>query len=303
MGQFHLIILTGMSGSGKSHALQILETMGYFCIDNIPPALIPEFASICAKSGGDRVRHVAVSADIGDDAYLGGLEKAVNDMRDRGISCEVVFMEASERTLISRYKEMRRVHPFAVQGRISKGIEVERERFAQLRRHADVILDTTGLTMKELREVFRKKYTLRKKDEKLSVTVVSFGFKYGIPIDADIVEDVRFFPNPFYVEALRHSTGRVPAVRDYVEASDVTRVFKEKWFSFIDFLLPHYKAEGKGQLVIAVGCTGGLHRSVAMAEAMYKHLREQQVPVTIEHRDMDKNEVKCDAPGYEGDER
>ena len=281
MGQFHLIILTGMSGSGKSHALQILETMGYFCIDNIPPSLIPEFASICAKSGGDRVRHVAVSADIGDDAYLGGLEKAVKDMRDRGISCEVVFMEASERTLISRYKEMRRVHPFAVQGRISKGIEVERERFAQLRRHADVILDTTGLTMKELREVFRKKYTLRKKDEKLSVTVVSFGFKYGIPIDADIVEDVR----------------------DYVEASDVTSVFKEKWFSFIDFLLPHYKAEGKGQLVIAVGCTGGLHRSVAMAEAMYKHLREQQVPVTIEHRDMDKNEVKCDAPGYEGDER
>ena len=139
MGQFHLIILTGMSGSGKSHALQILETMGYFCIDNIPPSLIPEFASICAKSGGDRVRHVAVSADIGDDAYLGGLEKAVKDMRDRGISCEVVFMEASERTLISRYKEMRRVHPFAVQGRISKGIEVERERFAQLRRHADVI--------------------------------------------------------------------------------------------------------------------------------------------------------------------
>ena len=157
--------------------------------------------------------------------------------------------------------------------------------------------------MKELREVFRKKYTLRKKDEKLSVTVVSFGFKYGIPIDADIVEDVRFLPNPFYVEELRHSTGRVPAVRDYVEASDVTSVFKEKWFSFIDFLLPHYKAEGKGQLVIAVGCTGGLHRSVAMAEAMYKHLREQQVPVTIEHRDMDKNEVKCDAPGYEGDER
>lgn len=302
MEQFHLIIITGLSGAGKSHALQILEDMGYFCIDNIPPALIPEFASICAQSGSERVRHVAVSAGIGDDAYLGGLRQAAADMRGNGISCEIVFMEASERTLISRYKEMRRVHPFATQRRISKGIEVERSRFAELRRHADVILDTTGLSVKELKEVLQKKYAIRGKEDVFSVTVVSFGFKFGIPIDADIVEDVRFLPNPYYIEALRHSSGRVPAVRNYVEAADVTTEFKKKWFDFIDFLLPYYKAEGKGQLVIAVGCTGGMHRSVAMAEAMYRHLRDRGVPVTIEHRDMDKNEVECDAPGYEGEE-
>ena len=287
MGQFHLIILTGMSGSGKSHALQILETMGYFCIDNIPPALIPEFASICAKSGGDRVRHVAVSADIGDDAYLGGLEKAVKDMRDRGISCEVVFMEASERTLISRYKEMRRVHPFAVQGRISKGIEVERERFAQLRRHADVILDTTGLTMKELREVFRKKYTLRKKDEKLSVTVVSFGFKYGIPIDADLVFDVRFLPNPYYLPELRNQTGEDQAVYDYVMKHEESEDFYTHLLALIEPILPGYKKEGKSVLTIAVGCTGGQHRSVAFAKRLANDLSKNW-PVNESHRDKDR---------------
>ena len=302
MEQFHLIIITGMSGAGKSYSLQVLENMGYFCIDNIPPALIPEIASLCAKSG-ERVRHVAVSADIGDDAYLGGLQKALTDMRKNGISCEVVFMDASERTLVSRYKEMRRVHPFATQGRISKGIEVERERFAALRRHADVLLDTTGLSAKELKEVLQKKYALHGKRDGLSVTVVSFGFKFGIPIDADIVEDVRFLPNPYYIEELRHSSGRVPAVREYIEASDVTAEFKKRWFSFIDFLLPNYKKEGKGQLIIAVGCTGGLHRSVAMAEALYRHLRGQRIPVTIEHRDKDKNDVIHDAPGYEGETR
>lgn len=301
MDQFHLIIVTGMSGAGKSQAVKVLEDIGYFCIDNLPPVLIPKFAELCVK-GGERVRHVALIADIRGGQFFDAMSQALQELRKQGVSYEIVFMEASDKVLINRYKETRRVHPLALHGRISQGIAEERKRLAALREKADFIIDTSSLKTSQLRDILRKRYALNTGRKGLTVTVVSFGFKHGMPIDADIVDDVRFLPNPYYVEEYRHKSGRVPAVRDYVQSFQVTQIFKEKWFDMIDFLLPNYEREGKSQLVIAVGCTGGMHRSVCMAEEMYRHLKETGIDVSIEHRDLAKNDVEEDAPGYEGED-
>ena len=301
MDQFHLIIVTGMSGAGKSQAVKVLEDIGYFCIDNLPPVLIPKFAELCVK-GGERVRHVALIADIRGGQFFDAMSQALQELRKQGVSYEIVFMEASDKVLINRYKETRRVHPLALHGRISQGIAEERKRLAMLREQADFIIDTSSLKTSQLRDILRKRYALNTGRKGLTVTVVSFGFKHGMPIDADIVDDVRFLPNPYYVEEYRHKSGRVPVVRDYVQNFQVTQTFKEKWFDMIDFLLPNYEREGKSQLVIAVGCTGGMHRSVCMAEEMYRHLKETGVDVSIEHRDLAKNDVEEDAPGYEGED-
>ena len=301
MDQFHLIIVTGMSGAGKSQAVKVLEDIGYFCIDNLPPVLIPKFAELCVK-GGERVRHVALIADIRGGQFFDAMSQALQELRKQGVSYEIVFMEASDKVLINRYKETRRVHPLALHGRISQGIAEERKRLATLREQADFIIDTSSLKTSQLRDILRKRYALNTGRKGLTVTVVSFGFKHGMPIDADIVDDVRFLPNPYYVDEYRHKSGRVPVVRDYVQSFQVTQTFKEKWFDMIDFLLPNYEREGKSQLVIAVGCTGGMHRSVCMAEEMYRHLKETGVDVSIEHRDLAKNDVEEDAPGYEGED-
>ena len=301
MDQFHLIIVTGMSGAGKSQAVKVLEDIGYFCIDNLPPVLIPKFAELCVK-GGERVRHVALIADIRGGQFFDAMSQALQELRKQGVSYEIVFMESSDKVLINRYKETRRVHPLALHGRISQGIAEERKRLATLREQADFIIDTSSLKTSQLRDILRKRYALNTGRKGLTVTVVSFGFKHGMPIDADIVDDVRFLPNPYYVEEYRHKSGRVPVVRDYVQSFQVTQTFKEKWFDMIDFLLPNYEREGKSQLVIAVGCTGGMHRSVCMAEEMYRHLKETGVDVSIEHRDLAKNDVEEDAPGYEGED-
>ena len=301
MDQFHLIIVTGMSGAGKSQAVKVLEDIGYFCIDNLPPVLIPKFAELCVK-GGERVRHVALIADIRGGQFFDAMSQALQELRKQGVSYEIVFMEASDKVLINRYKETRRVHPLALHGRISQGIAEERKRLAVLREKADFIIDTSSLKTSQLRDILRTRYALNTGRKGLTVTVVSFGFKHGMPIDADIVDDVRFLPNPYYVEEYRHKSGRVPAVRDYVQSFQVTQTFKEKWFDMIDFLLPNYEREGKSQLVIAVGCTGGMHRSVCMAEEMSRHLKETGIDVSIEHRDLAKNDVEEDAPGYEGED-
>lgn len=301
MDQFHLIIVTGMSGAGKSQAVKVFEDMGYFCVDNLPPVLIPKFAELCLK-GGERVRHAALIADIRGGQFFDTMSQALQELDKAKVSYEIIFMEASDKVLISRYKETRRAHPLALHGRISQGIAAERERLATIRSHADFIIDTSSLKTNQLKDMLRKRYSFRKDRKNMSVTVVSFGFKHGMPIDADIVEDVRFLPNPFYISEFRHKSGRVPAVRDYVQSFPITQEYKKKWFDMIDFLLPNYEREGKGQLVIAVGCTGGMHRSVCMAEELYRHLRDNGVDVTIEHRDMKKNNVQEDAPGYEGED-
>ena len=228
------------------------------------------------------------------------MSQSLKELKAQGVSYEIVFIEASDQTLVRRYKETRRLHPLAPHSRLSQGIAEERKRLESLRKHADFIIDTTNLKPKQLKELLVKKYAISEGRKGMNVTVVSFGFKHGMPIDADIVEDVRFLPNPFYIEEYRNKSGRVPAVREYVESFPISAIFKEKWFDMIDFLLPNYEREGKSQLVIAVGCTGGMHRSVCMAEALYKHLKETGVDVSIEHRDLYKNDVEEDAPGYEG---
>ncbi|WP_288894315.1 RNase adapter RapZ [uncultured Megasphaera sp.] len=299
MDNFRLIIVTGMSGAGKTHAVQVLEDMGYFCIDNIPPVLIPKFAELCIK-GGERVRHVVLIADIRGGEFFDAMSQSLKELKEQHISYEILFIEASDQTLVRRYKETRRVHPLAPHGRLIQGIAQERKRLANLRCQANDIINTSHLKPKELKELIMKKYMIHEPKKGIDVMIVSFGFKYGMPIDADLVEDVRFLPNPYYIEEYRNKSGRVPVVRQYVEQFAVTKAYKEKWFDMVDFLLPHYEREGKSQLIIAVGCTGGMHRSVCMAEALYKHLHDNGVLASIEHRDLQKNEVEEDAPGYEG---
>ena len=295
MEQFHLIIVTGMSGAGKTHVVQVLEDIGYFCIDNIPPVLIPKFSELCVQ-GGERVRHVALVADIRGGQFFDAMSQSLKELKNLGVSYEIVFLEASDRVLVRRYKETRRVHPLAPHNRISQGIAEERVKLADLRKAADIVIDTSNMKPGELKDVLKKKFAITETGKGLSVMVLSFGFKHGLPIDADIVEDVRFLPNPFYIEEYRHKSGRVPVVRDYIESFPITHTFQDKWFDMIDFLLPNYEREGKSQLVSAVGCTGGMHRSVCMAEAMYRHLKESGVDVSIEHRDLSKNDVEEDVP-------
>ena len=228
--------------------------------------------------------------------------KDLKDLKEEGISYEIVFIEASDQALVRRYKETRRVHPWRLTAASARhcrrteppGFLAKKSRFY----HRYIQLQP-----KQLKEILVKRYAITDSKKSMTVTVVSFGFKHGMPIDADIVEDVRFLPNPYYIDDFRHKSGRVPCVRDYVESFPITQVYKEKWFDMIDFLLPNYEREGKSQLVIAVGCTGGMHRSVCMAEAMYKHLRDNGVDVSIEHRDIQKNDVEEDAPGYEAKPR
>ena len=287
MDHFHLIIVTGMSGAGKSHAVQVLEDIGYFCIDNIPPVLIPKFAELCIK-GGERVRHVALIADIRGGEFFDAMSQCLKDLKAEGISYEIVFIEASDQALVRRYKETRRVHPLAPHGRISQGIAEERKRLASLRQKADFIIDTSNLKPKQLKEILVKRYAITDSKKSMTVTVVSFGFKYGIPIDADLVFDVRFLPNPFYVEKLRPMSGMDAEVQEYVLRSDVAKNFLSKLTDMVDFLLPQYAAEGRYALTIGIGCTGGQHRSVAVAKVLTDYLAARDANVRLRNRDFPK---------------
>ena len=273
MEAFRLLIVTGMSGAGKTQVLQALEDMGYLCIDNIPPVLIPKLSEIC-RQGGERTNRVALVVDI-------------------------VFMDATDETLIRRYKESRRSHPLAPNGLITTGLKKERQILNSVRHKADFIIDTTNMKTASLKEYLKTRFAQVDEAHGMAITVVSFGFKYGIPLDADMVWDVRFLPNPFYIPEFRHKTGRVKAVNEYIHSFEVTEEFKRRYFDTMDFLVPNYEQEGKSQFIVAVGCTGGMHRSVAMAEALYSHLLEKGYRVTVEHRDMMKNNVEEDYNPHE----
>lgn len=294
MEKFHLIIVTGMSGAGKTQVVQVLEDMGYFCVDNIPPILIPKFAELC-RQGGERVRRVALVADIRGGEFFDAMSQSLQELREQDVSFEIIFLEASDMVLIRRYKESRRSHPLAPHDRLLQGITQERKKLAALRAIATYIVDTSQMKNCELKDFLKKNFVAPEQREGLSITIVSFGFKYGVPLDADLVEDVRFLPNPYYIEEYRYKTGRVPVVKDYIEKFEVTQNYCQKWFELIDFLIPNYEQEGKSQLIIAVGCTGGMHRSVCMAEALYRHLNAKGLPVNIEHRDLARNKIEEDS--------
>lgn len=294
MERFRFVIITGMSGAGKTNFMQKLEDMGYYCVDNLPPVLIARFAGLCWKSTSN-TRHVAVVSDIRGGSFFDALPQALDELNKRGIPHEVVFLEASDEALVRRYMETRRQHPLAKTMRIQEGIEAERKILAGVRAQADVIIDTTAMKPSDLQEYMGSRFGAVDKKRDMQITVFSFGFKYGIPIDADMVIDVRFLPNPFYVEEYKHWTGRVPEVAAYIEKSPVTKEFKRKLFNFMGFIVDQFRDRGKTQFTIAIGCTGGMHRSVFVTEKLGAHLKEKHAHVNVEHRDLHRNRIVRDA--------
>ena len=290
---FRFVIITGMSGAGKTNFMQKLEDMGYYCVDNLPPVLIARFADLCWKSTSN-MRHVAVVTDIRGGSFFDALPQALDELKKRGIPHEVVFLEASDDALVRRYMETRRQHPLAKNMRIQEGIAQERKILAGIRAQADVIVDTTAMKTGDLKEYLSSRFGVDSSGTDMQITVFSFGFKYGIPIDADTVIDVRFLPNPFYVPEYKYSTGRVKEVADYIEKAPVTREFLGKLYDFMDFMVDHFKKAGKTQFTIAIGCTGGMHRSVFVTERLGSHLKEKFGHVNVEHRDLHRNHIEHD---------
>lgn len=287
-----LVIVTGMSGAGKTIALKMLEDIGFYCVDNLPISLVDKFVQLVSE--GTSIEKAALGLDIRSGEELGNLDEILENWRRSNVDVQVLFLDANDAVLIKRYKETRRTHPLAGAGRLENGIEKEREKLAFLKREADYIIDTSMLLTRELRKELEKIFLQDARYKNMYVTVLSFGFKYGIPEDADLVFDVRFLPNPYYDEHLWPLTGQVQAVRDYVMQGGTADAFLKKLYDMIDFLLPNYINEGKNQLVIAVGCTGGKHRSVTIARALYEHLEAVgEYGIRIDHRDIDKDNKKA----------
>ena len=285
------VIVTGMSGAGKSTALKMLEDMGYFCVDNLPIPLLPGFANML-DAPGSQMEKAARGLDVRGGQDFSGLESNLKELDDKGVKYEILFLDAGDDVLVKRYKETRREHPLSGSGRVDTGIAKEREKIAFLKMSATYILDTSKMLTRELRLELEKIFVEGQSFCNLYITVMSFGFKYGIPADADLVFDVRFLPNPYYIDTLREKTGNDPEVQDYVMENDKGRIFLEKLKDMMQFLIPNYILEGKNQLVIAIGCTGGKHRSVTLANALYQILeKEENYGVRIEHRDIGKDSI------------
>ncbi len=279
------VIITGLSGAGKTETMKCFEDLGYFCVDNLPPVLIPKFAELCAQSDG-RINRIALVVDIRGGSFFDDIFEALESLEQNGFSHEILFLEASEEILVRRFKESRRRHPLSASGAIIEGIRAESQRLEQIRGKATMLLDTSGLSAKMLRERIQENFDNQPEQEKMLVTIVSFGFKNGIPLDADLVFDVRFLPNPHYVDSLRTLNGNNCEVSDYVLKWPVTVRFLTKLYDLIDFLGPLYLKEGKANLIIGIGCTGGQHRSVTVANKLGDYLRTQGYRVAIDHRDI-----------------
>ncbi|MDI7250701.1 MAG: RNase adapter RapZ [Bacillota bacterium] len=278
-----LVIITGLSGAGKSLAVRALEDLGFFCVDNLPPELIPKFAELCQQG---RIQRVALVVDIRGGEFFGEVFSALEHLESVGFPYQILFLEASDEVLVRRYKETRRLHPLAPHGGVLEGIQEERRRLQELRGKAHIVLDTSDLSPQKLREEITHLFTGRRRG--LIVVIRTFGYKHGVPRDADLVFDVRFLPNPNYVEDLRPLDGTDPRVRDYVLRWPVSRRFLRLLGGLLRFLLPQYVAEGKTQLTLAVGCTGGRHRSVVVAEYLADFIRRLGHTVLTEHRDIEE---------------
>ena len=286
------VIVTGMSGAGKSTALKILEDQGYFCADNLPIPLIEKFAELSWNQQSEYDK-VALGMDVRSGSEIQSIQAILERLVVKGISYEILFLDASDSVLLKRYKETRRSHPLAKDGRIDEGIRKERQAMAFLKEHADIILDTSTLLTRALRSEMEKIFVNRVEYRNIYITVLSFGFKYGIPADSDLVFDVRFLPNPFYVDELKHKTGLDQEVQDFVMKYEEAHTFLHKLEDMVEFLLPNYVSEGKNQLVISIGCTGGKHRSVTLAEHLHRYLsRHTEYGLKIFHRDIEINDIR-----------
>ena len=285
------VIVTGMSGAGRSTALRALEDAGYFCVDNLPISLIEKFSELI-YTGNTEVTKVALGIDIRSGKAFNELAATLEELTVAGVNYEILFLDSSDEVLVKRYKETRRTHPLAQNGRVADGIQEERKRLEFLKKQADYIIDTSNLLTRELKQELDKIFVQNKNFKNLVITVLSFGFKYGIPTDSDLVFDVRFLPNPYYYEELRKLSGNDKPVQDFVMGFEVSHRFLDKLIDMIQFLIPNYVLEGKNQLVISIGCTGGKHRSVTLANKLYERLRNNaDYAVRIEHRDIEKDAV------------
>ncbi len=282
------IVITGISGAGKSLVANYLEDAGFFCIDNLPPLLIPKIAEICSQSYR-KMDKIAVVIDIRGGELLNDLFPALDSLSKDGHTYEILFMEASDNVVIKRYKESRRSHPLDREGSLKKAIAEERKVLEKIKNRADYVIDTSNLTPKQLKEAITGIIVDSEEFGGPIINIISFGFKYGIPIECDLVFDVRFIPNPYYIESMKKHTGKHEDVRDYVLGMPETKIFNEKLYDLLDFLIPNYVKEGKSQLVIGIGCTGGRHRSVVIADELVKNLEEKKHRVVIEHRDIEKD--------------
>ena len=285
-----LVIVTGLSGAGKTTALKMLEDARYFCVDNLPIPLMGKFVSLMAGSQGEEVQNAAIGIDARSGRALDELEVELDKLSRLGQKFEILFLDADDRVLVKRYKESRRSHPLAMAGRVDEGIRQERKKMEFLKERADYIIDTTHLLTRELRKEIDRIFVDNGKFRNMVISVLSFGFKYGIPEDADLVFDVRFLPNPYYVDELRPHTGMDEDVYQYVMDNQVAREFAVKLEDMVKFLIPNYVKEGKTSLVIAIGCTGGKHRSVTLARVRYDRLLEtKEYGIRLEHRDIGKD--------------
>lgn len=266
------VVVTGMSGGGKSTALKMLEDTGFYCVDNLPVSLLEKFIELIAMPDSE-ITKVALGLDVRAGHSFAGVVDILHKQKEKGYELEILFMDAQDRALVKRYKETRRVHPLAAEGRIEDGIRQERELLAEIRKKADFVIDTTNLLTRELKEELDRIFIQNEEYNSLMITLLSFGFKYGIPADADLVFDVRFLPNPFYIDELKQKTGNDKEVQDYVMQFPEASVFLDKLTDMLDFLIPNYIKEGKYQLVVAIGCTGGQHRSVTLANELYARMK------------------------------
>jgi RNase adapter protein RapZ len=282
----HAVVVTGLSGSGKSTALKVLEDMGFYCIDNLPVALLPRFLELWQSSQED-IGRVALGIDVRERHFLRDVPGVFDELRGAGVQLEVIYLEASDDVLVRRFSETRRPHPAAEGGAVADGIRRERDALRGVRELADRIIDTSAFTVHELRVALRE--LLETPDSgRMTISLVSFGYKHGLPTDADLALDCRFLPNPFFVEELRHQTGTDAAVAEYVLRREETQEFLERVVALLDFALPHYRREGKSYLTIALGCTGGRHRSIVLVEELRRRLLERGHRVLVRHRDVDR---------------
>lgn len=280
------VVVTGMSGGGKSTALKMLEDAGFYCVDNLPVPLIQKFVELIVQPGSE-VTKVALGLDVRADQPFEDAIQVLNNLKENGYAFEILYIEANDQVLLKRYKETRRMHPLSQDGRIEEGIKKERKILEDVRGKSDYVIDTSKLLTRELKEEIDRIFVQNKEYNSLMITVLSFGFKYGIPADADLVFDVRFLPNPFYIEELKYKTGNDKEVQDYVMSFTEAETFIDKLVDMLAFLIPNYVKEGKYQLVVGIGCTGGKHRSVTLANQLYGKLKDKgSYGIKIAHRDI-----------------
>jgi UPF0042 nucleotide-binding protein len=287
MAETRVVILSGPSGAGKSTAIKTLEDLGFFCVDNLPIILLPKFIEL-SQGSVEEIKKIAVVMDIRERPFLKEYPRIFGELRERGQKIELIYLEASDEAILRRFSETRRQHPLAEEGSVSEGITTEREELADLKQLADQIIDTTHLNVHQLREVITQYFSHLSPEKKMFITLLSFGYKFGVPYNVDIVIDVRFLPNPYFVEGLTYLTGNDQSVIDYVMRSEDTQQFIEKFKGFLDFLLPRYEKEGKTYLTIGIGCTGGKHRSVVIANHLDRIIDRERYTIRVDHQDLNK---------------